>query len=148
MRILVTGGAGFLGSHLCELFLARGDTVVCLDDLSSGRRSNIRHLTDSSRFSFVEACVLDPIDVEGAFEGVVHLAGVAAALSVEADLHPAHRSGGAQCARIRPREISRSSWRRPASLRRPLIHPQSRPIGASSIRPGPQWYDEAATRRR
>jgi dTDP-glucose 4,6-dehydratase len=47
---------------------------VCLDDLSSGRRSNIRHLTDSSRFSFVEACVLDPIDVEGEFEGVVHLA--------------------------------------------------------------------------
>ena len=74
MRVLVTGGAGFLGSHLCDLLLDRGDSVVCLDDLSSGRVSNIEHLGSSPRFSFVEACVLDPIDVPGPFDGVVHLA--------------------------------------------------------------------------
>ena len=55
MRVLVTGGAGFLGSHLCDLLIARGDTVVCLDDLSTGNRANIEHLRISTRFRFVEA---------------------------------------------------------------------------------------------
>ncbi len=74
MRILVTGGAGFLGSHLCDLLVGRGDTVVCLDDLSSGRRSNVEHLGSSPRFSFIEACVLDPINIVGSFDGIVNLA--------------------------------------------------------------------------
>ena len=73
MRILVTGGAGFLGSHLCELLIARGDSVVCLDDLSTGCRENIHHLT-GPRFAYIEGSVLTPIDIDGDFDGVVHLA--------------------------------------------------------------------------
>ena len=65
VRILVTGGAGFLGSHLCDLLVGRGDTVVCLDDLSSGRRANLEHLGSSPRFTFIEASVLDPINIDG-----------------------------------------------------------------------------------
>lgn len=77
MRILVTGGAGFLGSHLCTVLVDRGDTVVCLDDLSTGRRANIEHLLPSPRFHFTEASVLDPIDTRDGVAGVdavVHLA--------------------------------------------------------------------------
>jgi dTDP-glucose 4,6-dehydratase len=74
VRILVTGGAGFLGSHLSDLLIARSHTVVCLDDLSTGGRNNIQHLEKSSNFSFIEASVLDAIDIEGGFDGVIHLA--------------------------------------------------------------------------
>lgn len=74
MRVLVTGGAGFLGSHLCDLLIERGDTVVCLDDLSTGRRANIEVVSASPRFSFIEGSVLSPVDIDGRFDGVVHLA--------------------------------------------------------------------------
>lgn len=77
MKVLVTGGAGFLGSHLCDLLIARNHTVVCLDDLSSGYRANIEHLSRSREFSFVEASVLHPVDIEGSYDGVVHLASLA-----------------------------------------------------------------------
>ncbi len=53
MRVLITGGAGFIGSHLSEKYLARGDDVVVIDDLSTGSILNIRHLKDNPRFSYV-----------------------------------------------------------------------------------------------
>lgn len=74
MRVLVTGGAGFLGSHLCDLLIAKSHTVVCLDDLSTGCRTNIEHLGTTSQFSFIEASVLDAVDIGGGFDGVIHLA--------------------------------------------------------------------------
>jgi dTDP-glucose 4,6-dehydratase len=74
VRVLVTGGAGFLGSHMCDLLIARRHTVVCLDDLSTGCRTNIEHLVTSPKFSFIEASVLDTVDIEGGFDGVIHLA--------------------------------------------------------------------------
>ena len=52
-RTLVTGGAGVLGSHLCDRLIERGDTVVCLDDLSTGTRENVAHLQGHDRFSLV-----------------------------------------------------------------------------------------------
>jgi dTDP-glucose 4,6-dehydratase len=70
----VTGGAGFLGSHLCDFLVARGDDVVCIDDLSSGRRANIAHLFSSSRFAFVEADTRVEIALSGHFDAVAHLA--------------------------------------------------------------------------
>ncbi len=62
MRILVTGGAGFLGSHLCERLLHEGHEVVALDDLSTGSRANVAHLLRSRRFSVVEHDVTNPYD--------------------------------------------------------------------------------------
>jgi len=73
-RIVVTGGAGFLGSHLCESFLARGDEVVCLDNLSTGAIANIEHLFGQPGFTFVEHNVSDYIWVPGAVDGVLHFA--------------------------------------------------------------------------
>jgi len=60
-RVLVTGGAGFIGSHVCERLLDRGDEVICLDDLSTGRRDNIIHLEESPRFTFMRHDVTLPL---------------------------------------------------------------------------------------
>jgi UDP-glucuronate decarboxylase len=64
MRILVTGGAGFLGSHLCERLLSRGDEVICLDNLFTGRRFNIIPLLEHSNFEFLRHDVVDPFKLE------------------------------------------------------------------------------------
>jgi dTDP-glucose 4,6-dehydratase len=74
MRITVTGGAGFLGSHLCDALIARGDTVICLDNLSTGRMSNIRHLLAQERFEFRECDVSSGIDIDVPVDAVAHLA--------------------------------------------------------------------------
>jgi dTDP-glucose 4,6-dehydratase len=63
-RIVVAGGAGFLGSHLCDHLIARGDSVVCLDDLSTGSRNNVAHLLDSSRFSLVVGNVSEKVELD------------------------------------------------------------------------------------
>ncbi len=73
-RVVVTGGAGFLGSHLCEELLARGDEVVCIDNLVTGSVDNVSHLLDRDEFSFVEHEVSEHIDVDGDVSHVMHLA--------------------------------------------------------------------------
>ena len=64
MRILVTGGAGFLGSHLCERLIAEEHDVICLDNFFTGRRENILHLLSSRRFELVRHDVIEPILLE------------------------------------------------------------------------------------
>ncbi len=64
MRILVTGGAGFLGSHLCERLLADGHEVACIDNLFTGRKSNVAHLLANTRFEFIRHDVVDPFKIE------------------------------------------------------------------------------------
>ena len=64
MTILVTGGAGFLGSHLCERLLARGDEVVCLDNFFTGRKENIRHLLADPRFELIRHDIVNDIYLE------------------------------------------------------------------------------------
>jgi UDP-glucuronate decarboxylase len=54
MRYLVTGGAGFLGSHLCDKLIARGDDVICLDNLFTGQKKNIAHLLCHPSFEFIQ----------------------------------------------------------------------------------------------
>ncbi len=64
MRILITGGAGFLGSHLCERLLREGNQVICLDNLFTGRKCNIAHLLDHPEFELVRHDVTDPFKFE------------------------------------------------------------------------------------
>lgn len=64
MRILVTGGAGFLGSHLCERLLSSGHEVICLDNFFTGRMDNIAHLRDITRFEVIRHDVTEPILLE------------------------------------------------------------------------------------
>ena len=73
MRILVTGGAGFIGSHLCEFLLGEGCEVVCLDNLSTGTTDNIDHLR-SDRFTFIKHDVTNYIYVTGSLDYVLHFA--------------------------------------------------------------------------
>lgn len=73
-RVVVLGGGGFLGSHLCDALLARGDTVVCVDDFSTGRRANVAHLRDDPAFTVIEADIAVSIPVEGELSGVLNLA--------------------------------------------------------------------------
>jgi len=64
MRILVTGGAGFIGSHLCERLISEGNEVLCLDNFFTGRRENIFHLLDNQRFELLRHDVTEPILLE------------------------------------------------------------------------------------
>src|SRR5579862_6780481 len=72
-RALVTGGAGFLGSHLCDALLGEGWNVVCVDNLLTGRRANLEHLKNEPAFEFVEKDICEPFDV-GKIDYVFHLA--------------------------------------------------------------------------
>jgi UDP-glucuronate decarboxylase len=64
MRILITGGAGFLGSHLSEILLSKGNEVICLDNFFTGRRENIIHLLDNRNFELVRHDIIEPIMLE------------------------------------------------------------------------------------
>jgi len=71
---LVTGGAGFLGSHLCDELLARGNRVICADNLETGSLANIEHIRDVDRFEHVGVDIIDPYFIEGPVDFVYHLA--------------------------------------------------------------------------
>jgi dTDP-glucose 4,6-dehydratase len=88
MRILVTGGAGFLGSHLCESLLARGDEVLCMDNLLTGSERNIEPLRSNPRFTFVRHDVTQHLDVSGPLSGILHFASPAS--PVDYLEHPIH----------------------------------------------------------
>lgn len=74
MRVLITGAAGFLGSHLCDRFLADGHEVIGMDNLITGNADNIAHLIGHERFRFVKHNVTEFIYVEGPLDGVLHFA--------------------------------------------------------------------------
>jgi dTDP-glucose 4,6-dehydratase len=73
-RALITGGAGFLGSHLCDLFLSRGHEVICMDNFITGSPENIKHLFGRDGFSFIKHDVTNYVYVEGRVDYVLHFA--------------------------------------------------------------------------
>lgn len=74
MRTLITGGGGFIGSHLCERFLREGHEVVAVDNFITGQKSNIEHLRSDSRFRLIEHDVSQPLSVDGAIDNILHFA--------------------------------------------------------------------------
>jgi dTDP-glucose 4,6-dehydratase len=74
MRTVITGGAGFIGSHLCERFLALGHLVVCVDNLITGALANIDHLRGDGRFRFLHHNISDPLLIDGPVDHVLHFA--------------------------------------------------------------------------
>src|SRR5512138_3885785 len=74
VRVLITGGAGFIGSHLCDKFLAEGHTVIAMDNLITGSTRNIEHLAGHERFRFIKHNVTNYIYIEGPIDAVLHFA--------------------------------------------------------------------------
>jgi dTDP-glucose 4,6-dehydratase len=74
MRVLITGGAGFLGSHLSDLFLAEGYDVIAMDNLITGSEANIAHLRDNPRFTYIKHDIIQPFEIEGELDAVMNFA--------------------------------------------------------------------------
>ena len=74
MRTVITGGAGFIGSHLCERFLAEGHEVLCVDNLITGNLVNIEPLRKSDRFTFLRHDISHPLEIDGVVDNVLHFA--------------------------------------------------------------------------
>jgi len=81
--ILVTGGAGFIGSHLCEALLAKGNKVICLDNFVTGSRENIKHLEGSKNFSLVEHDVTKPIVLDEKVDQIYNMASPASPIDFQ-----------------------------------------------------------------
>ena len=148
MRVLITGGAGFLGSHLCDALRARGDSVVCVDDLSTGQSENIEHLVGRAGFEFVQADVASGLDVGGPFDAVAHLASPAsppAYLRLPLQTLAVGSSGTENALLLAEREDARFVLASTSEVYGdPEVHPQPEsywgnvnPIGPRSV------YDEA-----
>ena len=156
-RHLVTGGAGFIGSHLCEALVEAGDEVVCVDDLSSGSEANVAHLRASGRFELIidDACqVLG--DVVGPFDTVAHLACPASPADYLA--HPletlAVGSKGTEAAlRLAQARGARFVLASTSEVYgEPLVHPQTEaywgnvnPVGLRSVYDEAKRFSEALT---
>jgi dTDP-glucose 4,6-dehydratase len=74
LRTVITGGAGFVGSHLCERFLAEGSEVICVDNLLTGHRRNIMHLLKDPKFQFLEHNISESVWIDGPVDAVLHFA--------------------------------------------------------------------------
>ena len=74
MRILLTGGAGFIGSHLCNLLIGKGHSIICMDNLITGKKENINHLLDNPNFKFMEHDVSKYIDIKEPIDYCLHFA--------------------------------------------------------------------------
>jgi UDP-glucuronate decarboxylase len=88
LRVLVAGGGGFIGSHICDALIGAGARVICLDSFLTGRRENLRHLTRERRIEVVEADVIDPLPRSLQIDAVLNLACAASPPHYQAD--PVH----------------------------------------------------------
>jgi dTDP-glucose 4,6-dehydratase len=147
-RALVTGGAGFLGSHLCERLLAEGYSVVCMDSLRTGSLENVAHLQGDSNFDYIDHDVTSYIHVPGELDEIYHFASPASPADFERIPIPILKVGALGTLNSLGLALSKGARFMLASSSEvygdPLIHPQSEqywgnvnPIGVRGV------YDEA-----
>jgi dTDP-glucose 4,6-dehydratase len=147
MRVLVTGGAGFIGSHLCEFLLERGAEVICLDNLSTGSRDNIDRLP-SARFSFIRHDVTNYIDVAGPIDYVLHFASPASPVDYQTLPIPTLKVGALGTHNALGLAKAKGARFLLASTSEvygdPLVHPQQEDYWGNVNPVGPRGvYDEA-----
>ena len=147
MRILVTGGAGFIGSHLSEFLLARGCEVVCPDNLSTGTTDNVEHLR-AERFSFIKHDVTNYIYVAGPLDYVLHFASPASPVDYQQLPIPTLKVGALGTHKALGLAKSKGARFLLASTSEvygdPLIHPQREDYWGNVNPVGPRGvYDEA-----
>jgi dTDP-glucose 4,6-dehydratase len=156
MEHLVSGAAGFIGSHLCDRLLAEGHSVVGLDNLITGARRNLAHLEKHPKFRFLEFDVTRPVDVAGGFDHVWHLASLASPKEYLA--HPIETLESGSTATRNMLEIARRDSARflitstSECYGDPLEHPQVEtywgnvnPVGLRSCYDESKRYAEAMT---
>ena len=156
-RYVVTGGAGFIGSHLCQALLERGDAVVCVDDFSSGSLDNVADFARSGRFELVEGSTYEVLgSVGGTVDAVAHLASPASPVDYLA--HPletlaAGSSGTEAALRLAHAHGARFLLSSTSEVYGdPLVHPQQEnywgnvnPIGPRSVYDESKRFSEALT---
>jgi len=149
MRVLVTGGAGFLGSHLCDRFLLEGFEVVVLDNLVTGRRNNLLHLVGNHRFEVLEADVCEPLaSLAGPWDVVCHLASPASPKDYQQHSVETLRAGAVGA--FNTLDLAREHGARYLLTSTsevygdPLVHPQREEYWGNVNPVGPRsMYDEA-----
>ena len=152
----MSGAAGFIGSHFCDRLLAEGHSVLGLDNLITGSMRNIEHLRGNARFEFRECDVCRPFSVEGAVDGVLHLASLAS--PVHYLEHPIETLESGSTATRNLLEIARQHGARflltstSECYGDPLVHPQAEtywgnvnPVGPRSCYDESKRYAEAMT---
>ena len=156
MRHLISGAAGFIGSHLCDRLLAEGDRVTGVDNLITGSRRNLLHVADHPNFQFYEFDVTSPVTVEGDFDQVWHLASLASPAAYLA--HPIETLESGSTATRNMLEVARRDGARflltstSECYGDPLEHPQAEtywgnvnPVGMRSCYDESKRYAEAVT---
>ncbi len=156
MHHLISGAAGFIGSHLCDRLLADGHTVVALDNLITGSRKNLEHLAGNRNFQFLEYDVTRTIDVDGPFHHVWHLASLASPKDYLA--HPIETLESGSTATRNMLEVARRYGARflltstSECYGDPHVHPQPEtywgnvnPVGVRSCYDESKRYAEAMT---
>jgi len=153
---LISGAAGFIGSHLCDRLLADGGTVVAVDNLITGSRRNLLHLADHPRFQFFEFDVTNPVTIAGEFDQVWHLASLASPMAYLA--HPIETLESGSTATRNMLEVARRDGARflltstSECYGDPVEHPQVEtywgnvnPVGMRSCYDESKRYAEAIT---
>ncbi|HUQ63954.1 MAG TPA: UDP-glucuronic acid decarboxylase family protein [Acidimicrobiales bacterium] len=148
MRVVLTGAAGFLGSHLCRALLERGDEVVAVDNLVTGRFSNIADLTETGRLTFLEHDVSKPFEIDGTVDAVMHFASPASPVDFTRIAIPIMKVGSLGTHNTLGLALTKGARYFLASTSEiygdPLVHPQPESYTGNVNPVGPRAiYDEA-----